>query len=85
MYRPRQGSYHQFLTVYNECIGKGMQHEDIAKAMNMEMMDYWNLHSKAEASELEYGRFIPCPVHLTKTEKRRKEQIAAMNEILANI
>lgn len=85
MYRPKQGSYHKFLTVYNECIGKGMQHEDIARHLNMGMMEYWTLHSNAEASELEYGRFIPCPPRFTKSETKRKDQLAAMKELLADL
>lgn len=85
MYRPRQGSYHQFLTVYNECIGKGMQHEDIARHLNMNMLSYWELHFKAECDELAHGRFIPCPPRFTKSDKKRKQQISAMKELLADL
>lgn len=82
MYRPKQGSYHQFLTVYNECIAKGMQHEEIAYKLDMPMLQYWHLHAQAELSEVNMGRFIQSPVYLTNKDKAKKARIAEMTKLL---
>jgi len=82
MYNPKVGSYHQFLNLYNECIGKGMQHEEIAYKLELPLMQYYELHSNVEAAELEHGRFVKCPDHLTKRDKAKKERIVEMTKLL---
>lgn len=82
MYNPKVGSYHQFLNLYNECIGKGMQHEEIAYKLDMSMLQYWELHANTESSELNCGRFMKCPDYLTKRDKAKKERIAEMTKLL---